>query len=279
MESNTPQLWRNYFPVPEKHMHKYDRGHALLVGADMWHTGATRLAATATMRMGAGLVSVACNIATLPFYAASLPMAVMTAHMETVEDLETLLVDPRKNAVLVGPGNGVGDTTRQQTLAVLQANKRTVLDADALTCFASSPKLLFSHITSECILTPHAAEFSRLFGAAGVAVGGDRLSAIVQAASLSKAVVVLKGYETLIASPRGQVVVNRNAPPWLATAGSGDVLAGLCLGLLAQGMPLFEAACAAVWLHGAAGERIGPGLIADDLPHQIPCVIQKILTV
>jgi NAD(P)H-hydrate epimerase len=197
------------------------------------------------------------------------PDALMRQPCEGVPDWRMAMADPRRNALLLGPGNGTGDATRLSVLAALGAGRSTVLDADALTAFAGDPARLFGAVAGPTILTPHDGEFARLFP--DLAEEGDKLARVRAAAARSRAVVVLKGADTVIAAPDGRAAINANAPPDLATAGAGDVLAGFCAGLLAQGnqaggMPVFEAACAAVWLHGAAATRAGTGLIADDLP-------------
>ena len=188
-----------------------------------------------------------------------------------LDGFRALLADNRRNAALIGPGAGVGGETREKTLAILGAGKRTVLDADALTSFAGDPETLFSAIRSPCVMTPHAGEFSRLFDPAG-----DKTERARRAARRSGAVVLLKGADTVIAAPDGRVAINANAPPQLATAGSGDVLAGIVLGLLAQGMEPFEAATAAAWIHGAAAGRFGLGLVAEDLLVTVVQVLQDL---
>ncbi|BBK42762.1 bifunctional NAD(P)H-hydrate repair enzyme [Allostella vacuolata] len=261
--ANAPGLWRAARRLRGADDHKYRFGHAVVVGGGRL-TGAARLAAHAAARAGAGLVTVAAPVAALAGYAAQPAALLLAADAE----IPALLEDPRRNAWLLGPGGGAGPALRTLAATVLAAGRATVLDADALTAFADRPADLFRAVRGPTILTPHDGEFARLF-----AVQGDRLARARAAAAESGAVVVLKGADTVIAAPDGRAAINGNAPPWLATAGTGDVLAGICVGLLAQGMPAFEAAAMAVWLHGAAGGACGPGLIADDLPAAIPAVL------
>jgi hydroxyethylthiazole kinase-like uncharacterized protein yjeF len=263
---NQPSWWLDRFPWTGAAAHKYERGHALVAGGGVM-TGAARLAARAAARVGAGLVTVASPESALPIYAAALT-GVIVQPMKEPGDFAALLSDKRRNAALIGPGAGVGRETRDRTLAILGAGKRAVLDADALTSFADQPAALFAAIAGDCVLTPHEGEFARLFDASG-----SKLGRACRAAKASGAVIVLKGADTVIATPDGRVAINENAPPELATAGSGDVLAGLVLGLLAQGMPAFEAASAAVWLHGDAARRFGTGLIAEDLIDMLPAAL------
>ena len=266
---NGPDLWAARYPWPRAESHKYARGHAMVMGGDRM-TGAGRLAARAALRVGAGLVSVACPPEAFAIYAAGSPSLIV----EPVADdaaFAALLADVRKNAVLLGPGAGVGVHTRARVLAALDAGKACVLDADALTSFAGAPADLLDHLNERCVLTPHEGEFARLFDAEG-----DKLTRARAAAARCGAVVLLKGADTVVASPDGRAVLNANAPPELATAGAGDVLAGLILGLLAQGMDAFDAACAAAWLHGEAAAQVGPGLIAEDLPDALPAVLRRL---
>ncbi len=270
---NGPDLWAGAYPWRGPEDHKYRFGHALLVGGDRM-TGAARLASRAALRVGAGLVTLACADHLLPLYALSTP-SVITAPLAGRGDFRALLADPRKNAVLIGPGNGVSRETRGRALAALAAGKRTVLDADALSVFEANPATLFDAIANSksdaVVLTPHDGEFARVFG--DLASGADRLARARAGAEAIGAVVVLKGGDTVIAAADGRAAINSNAPPELATAGTGDVLAGLVVGLLAQGMPAFEAAAAACWLHGEAARRFGPGLIAEDLSEALPGVL------
>jgi ADP-dependent NAD(P)H-hydrate dehydratase / NAD(P)H-hydrate epimerase len=244
--------------------HKYGRGHAVVVSGGPLNTGAARLAAVAALKAGAGLVTIAGSREALAVHAAH-----VTAVMLSDRELVPLLADARHNAVCIGPAAGVGDATRAQVLTVLASGAATVLDADALTSFGECPDTLFEAIARApdraVVLTPHEGEFSRLFKGL-LAVSESRLEAARQAAQRAGAIVVLKGPDTVIAAPDGRARINANAPPALATAGSGDVLAGLLTGLLAQRMDAFAAAGAAVWLHGDAARRFGRrGLTAESL--------------
>jgi ADP-dependent NAD(P)H-hydrate dehydratase / NAD(P)H-hydrate epimerase len=255
---NDPDWWFAHLPRPRLDSHKYTRGHALVAGGAMM-TGAARLGARSAARLGAGLVTVAAPEAVFHVYAAALT-GIIVQPIKSLDDFRRLLEDTRRNAALIGPGAGVGTETRDKALAILETGKRAVLDADALTSFADDPKTLFAAIRSPVVLTPHDGEFARLFDPSG-----SKLERARRAARQSGAVIVLKGADTVVAAPDGRVAINANAPPDLATAGSGDVLAGIVLGLLAQGMEPFAAAAAAVWLHGDAAGRIGAGLVAEDL--------------
>ncbi|MBM3488632.1 MAG: NAD(P)H-hydrate dehydratase, partial [Alphaproteobacteria bacterium] len=270
--ANDPALWSGLYPWPTIDGHKYDRGHALVLGGAVM-TGAGRLAARAALRIGAGLVTIASPRAAVPIYAGDLGSLIVRP-AEHPEDITALLADGRRNAVLVGPGAGGGDATRAAVMAVLATGRRAVIDADALTAFAGDAAVLFAALRGrEAVLTPHDGEFARLFGAER----GDRLARARAAAARAGVVVLLKGPDSVIAAPDGRAAINANAPRWLATAGTGDVLAGLVLGLLAQGMAPFEAACAATWVHGRAATIVGPGLVADDLPATVPAVLRELL--
>jgi hydroxyethylthiazole kinase-like uncharacterized protein yjeF len=278
--ANAPALWLDHIPVPQPCGHKYRRGHAVAVSGDHSHTGAARLAARGALRAGAGLVTIASPRDALAINAAS-NLAVMVREVDGAEALADWLADPRLNAIVLGPGGGVGPPMRDMVLAALLGERAVVLDADALTSFADAPEALFSAIKSRgpspTVLTPHEGEFARLFNrvvqATGISSKCERAEA---AAEASGAIVLLKGSDTVVASPRGRTSITENAPPWLATAGSGDVLAGFITGLLAQGMPGFEAASAATWLHGEAGSEAGPGLIAEDLPEALRAVYRRL---
>jgi hydroxyethylthiazole kinase-like uncharacterized protein yjeF len=266
---NGPALWGDKFPIPTAQGHKYSRGHAVVVSGGRAHTGAARLAATAALRGGAGLVTLATPREALDINAAA-SLAVMVRPIDAAAEFDAMLADPRFNAVAIGPGAGVGEHTREMALTALAGPCRVVLDADALTSFAGQTEELFAALAKNrnAVLTPHSGEFRRLFDKSlesDPAAAASKLAAARAAASIAGAVVVYKGADTVIAAPDGRAAINANAPPWLATAGTGDVLAGLIAGLLAQGMPSFEAAAAAVWIHGEAAAAAGPGMISEDL--------------
>ncbi len=233
-------------------------------------TGAARMAARAAARAGAGLTTIAVSSIALPVYAAALT-SIMVQPLAVPEDFVCLLDDQRYSALLIGPGAGTGEETRARVLAMLATGRPTLLDADAITAFADDPSTLEQAITGPCVLTPHDGEFRRLFDPSG-----DKLVRTRAAARRSGAVIVLKGSDSVITAPDGRAVINSNAPPSLATAGSGDVLSGILLGLLAQGMEPFLAAAAAVWLHGSAAAEFGPGLIAEDLTDLLPGVFRRL---
>ncbi len=277
---NCPALWAEHFPIPKLDGHKYARGHAVVVSGGLSSTGAARLAARGALRAGAGLTTIASPRDALAVNAAS-NLAIMVRPVDGAAELSGLLADRRLNAVVLGPGGGVGAPMRDLVLAALAGERAVVLDADALTSFAETPEALFAAIkargTAATVLTPHEGELARLFNRGGKpSDNSSKMDRAVVAAADCGAVVLLKGADTVVASPSGRVSIVENAPAWLATAGSGDVLAGFAAGLLAQGMPAFEAASAAVWLHGEAGNEAGPGLIAEDLPEALRAVYRRL---
>lgn len=281
---NSPALWRHGFPVPQPEGHKYTRGHCVVASGGLFTTGAARLAARGALRVGAGLVTIASPRDALAVNAAA-NLAVMVRPVDGAHELAEFLGDPRRNVVLLGPGIGVGKSTRDMVLAALAGKRAVVLDADALTSFAqeleggpqSEPESLIDAIRARkgiTLLTPHEGEFSRVFrGIADISNARSKLARARAAAAKTNAVCLLKGADTVVAAPDGRASVCENAPAWLATAGSGDVLAGFAAGLLAQGMGGFEAGSAAVWLHAEAALTAGAGLIAEDLPETLPRVL------
>ncbi len=273
--TNGPMRWR--LPKLQSDGNKYDRGHCVVVSGDELHTGAARLSAYAAFRAGAGLVSIAGARDALLVHANHVT-SIMLAEANDAAELASWLSDKRKNAVVIGPAAGVGLATRQRVLATLQSGAAIVLDADALTSFADDPEILFAAIKAlhkrDVVLTPHGGEFSRLFDLDGEQ---SKLELALQAAQISGAFVVYKGASTVIASPDGVAVINFNAPPSLAVAGTGGVLAGLIGGLLAQGMTGADAAAAGVYIHGKAANLFGkPGLIAEDLVELLPEALAEV---
>lgn len=266
---NNSALWLSQLSLANSLSNKYIRGSAMIIGGYPL-TGAARLAAMAVARVGAGLTTVIVPEIAFSIYAGALT-SVMVRAFKTSADFEKLINDKRISAFLIGPGAGVNDDTQHHTLSLLNTGKPIVLDADAISAFEKDLPSLRNAIKGVCILTPHDGEFSRLFK-----LSDDRIKSAKNAAGESGAIVVLKGSETIIAAPDGRVIVNHNAPATLATAGSGDVLAGIITGLLAQGMQPHFAAAAATWLHGEAANTFGLGLIAEDLPSQLPHVLNKL---
>ncbi len=270
---NAPELWADRLPHPAWDANKYTRGHASVVGGGAM-TGAARLAAAGARRAGAGMVTVVAPARATAFYAALQPGVILKpldAGRKGDAAFRALLADRRRNVFLVGPGNGVGAETRRRVLAVLKTGRAVVLDADALTSFQGKSRELFKAVKGSCVMTPHEGEFARLFR-----IGGDRLTRARAAARSSGAIMVLKGPDTIVAAPDGRAAIGENAPPTLATAGSGDVLAGMIAGLLGQSMDPFAAAAAACWLHGEAATEFGPGLIAEDIPEALPAVWRRL---
>ena len=277
---NIPQTWREAFPVPRIDGHKYARGHVIVVSGDIAATGAARMSARGSLRAGAGLVTLASPRDALAVNAAALT-AVMVRPIDTVVEFAELLADRRFNACVIGPGAGLGERTRNFVLTALSAKRGLVLDADALTSFAEAPDRLFEAIKAshdpQVVLTPHEGEFPRLFSdISNKHPLRSKLERVRAAAERSGAVVLLKGPDTVVASPDGRATIAANAPPWLATAGAGDVLSGIIAGLLAQGVAAFEAASIGVWMHGEAAREAGPGLIAEDLPEVMPAVFRRL---
>ncbi|MEX2648000.1 MAG: NAD(P)H-hydrate dehydratase [Alphaproteobacteria bacterium] len=262
--ANEPELWERALPWPGAEDHKYSRGHVLVIGGGATSSGAARLAALAALRAGAGAVTTVVGHDAAAVHAAQ-QTSVMIAVADDVIALRRQLADARRNALLIGPGAGTSAATRESVLALLATGRAIVLDADALTVFADDRETLLRALGPHVLLTPHDGEYRRLFPHQG-----DRLARARLAAEESGAVVLLKGADTVVAAPDGRAAINTNAPPWLATAGAGDVLAGLAVGLMAQGLDAFRAGAAAAWLHGVAAAALGPGLISEDLVDAIP---------
>lgn len=279
---NEPALWRAALPVPSVDTHKYRRGHVAVFSGGSDSTGAARLAAMAAARSGAGAVTVLSPGSAMHVNAAHLT-AIMLHKVDDAADLSAFVKARWPSAFILGPGFGIGQKALDFTLALLRDGGRSValvLDADGITAFRETPEALFeaaAHSGTALVLTPHQGEFARLFPDLAANEQLSKLEKARSAASRSNAVIIFKGADTVVAAPDGRAAINANGVPWLATAGSGDVLAGIVAGLMGQGMPVFEAASAAVWLHAEAGSRFGPGLIAEDLPLSLAAVFQALL--
>jgi NAD(P)H-hydrate epimerase len=267
---NGAPVWRSALPLPSASDHKYSRGHTLVVGGHAM-PGATRLASRAARRIGVGMLTVAAPREAHPFYLSDQP-GLIVRPMENAEDLAALLEDKRITAILVGSGLPPSAETRGLVETAIRSGRPVVIDGGGLTAFAGDPSGLARLGRADIVLTPHAGEFARLFP--NLDRVRDKVSRARDAARECRCTLVLKGADTVIASPGSAGAINMDAPAWLATAGSGDVLAGLVAGLLGQGAGPFEAAAAAVSLHGMAGAAFGPGLIAEDLPELIPEVLR-----
>lgn len=269
---NDPSLWGARFPWPSNAAHKHARGRLVVVSGEAWSTGAARLSARAGLRIGAGVVTLLSPPGALAVNAAHLE-AVMLAPFETDADLAVLA--DRAAAAMIGPAAGVGEATMRNLTALAGTGAALVVDADALTSFTHAPDELFARLDRDDVMTPHAGEFERLFPGL-LKRSPERIAAAREAARLAGAIVLLKGPDTVIAAPDGRTAVNLNGSPWLATAGSGDVLAGFIAGLAAQGMDSFDAACAGAWIHAECAAAHGPGLIAEDLPGLAPMVLKRL---
>ncbi len=280
---NVPDLWLQNWPYPAENSHKYNRGHVWVGAGGLEQGGAARLAARAALRSGAGLVTLSCPREALSAQASAL-QAVMVRGCDGLEDWARLLADQRRTVVVIGPGLGINpDETpliRAMIAQTVQAGRKLVLDAGALTAFAGEAdklKACLAHpaaLAGGCVITPHEGEFARLFQAETSILELESKAERARAAAVFlNCVVVLKGADTVIASPDGRMIIQAKAPVWLATAGSGDLLAGIIAAFLAQGVRADFAASMAVYVHSLAGERGGAYLIADDLPDLLqPCL-------
>ncbi|RWC57169.1 NAD(P)H-hydrate dehydratase [Mesorhizobium sp.] len=285
---NVPGLWLREFPVPAVDAHKYKRGHVGVFSGGPSATGAARLSAMAAARSGAGAVTVLSPGSAMQVNATHLT-SIMLRKIDDVADVEEFVGERRPSAFVLGPGFGIGEKTRIFGLALLASGQSQdaaaqldglVFDADAITSFLEAPDVLFEAArrpnAPALVMTPHEGEFGRLFPDIAVDKTLSKLDKARAAAARANATIVYKGADTVIAAPDGKAAINSNGAPWLATAGSGDVLSGIIAGLLAQGMPPFEGTCAAVWLHAEAGSRSGPGLIAEDLPLALLPVLRQL---
>lgn len=273
---NLPSLWKSHLPVLSWSSHKYERGYTVvLVGTA---TGAARLTAYAALRAGAGVVTLA-SPSHLSNIVASHVTCEMIKHINNADELQIYLKDSRITSVVLGPGMGISEQTRQMVSAALTSNKNVLLDADAISSFENLEIELFTLIakcTQSVVLTPHKGEFQRLFKSLNLASSSSKVDVTREAARQSGAVVVYKGADTVIAAPSGRCAINTNSPVGLATAGSGDVLVGTIAGWISQNVGDFEAACMGCWLHGEAATEFGPGLIASDIANEYPKILKKL---
>ena len=275
IKKNDPSLWINSFPFPVSSDHKYSRGMLLINVGPKFQTGAARLAGRSAMRVGAGAVTLVCDKETAEILEPQISIELISVIKEK-NDFQKILKDKRISSVLVGPGNGINDETKARTLMALAFVDNCVIDADAITCFEDNPEELFIDTYPHTILTPHEGEFRRLFGEQ-IASMKDKVLKCIEAAKIAGSIILLKGADTIIASPDGEIVINSSEAPYLATAGSGDVLAGIISSLVGKNkMRAFDAACAGAYIHSKLGELIGPGLIAEDIIDNIPLMIKKL---
>jgi hydroxyethylthiazole kinase-like uncharacterized protein yjeF len=267
-----PELWKNDLKPKAADQNKYDHGHVLVYGGEHL-TGAACLAAHGAMRVGAGLCTISATAKAANVYRSYLPV-IMVEDRRKTKDFRAQMKDRRRNAILIGPGAGQEqpDALRHIILKAARDGRPCVFDADALTVFKDQRRKFYRALGPHCVLTPHEGEFARIIPG----LQGTKAERARQAAQKSGAVVLLKGAETIIAAPDGRIAVNTNAPPDLATGGAGDVLSGMVVGLLARGVPPFEAACAAAWIHGRAAQMFGIGLMATDLLDRISAVLQEL---
>ena len=268
IKENNPELWKSELYLPSKEDNKYSRGHVLINGGKIDSAGAVKLAASAAARSLCGMVTVACTKQTLPIYAHYFT-SIMNKLVGTEQEFVQFIKDRKVTSILLGPGNGVDKYLKRLVIAVLKSKVPCVIDADAISVFKNDNQELLNDLHKNCILTPHEGEFQRIFQ-----FDGNRENSIAQVAKLTDATIILKGNETLVAN-KERIIINKNARPNLATAGSGDVLAGIISGLLASGMEGFSAACAGVYIHGQCGNKIGLSAVADDIIEVLPKVFEE----
>ena len=272
---NSPDLWIEQFPFPGNFDHKYSRGLVLINSGPVFKTGAARLAGRAAMRVGAGAVKIVCDKDAAYVLEPQISVELLSI-IKNKHEFQSLLKDKNISSVLIGPGNSISDETKARTLLALAFIDNVVIDADAITSFETAPEELFIDTYEHTILTPHEGEFKRLFGNEINNID-DKVLRTMEASKKAGSIILLKGSDTVIADPSGNVVINSSKAPYLATAGSGDVLAGIISSLVGKNkMSAFSAACAGSWIHSQLGELLGPGLIADDLVDNIPLIVKKL---
>jgi len=271
---NSPDLWKKYFPWKKTFGHKYSRGRVVVYGGDKEFTGATILSAQAALRTGTGSVKIICSKNTLQIYSIKFP-SVLKKEINNIYQLENFLKKEKITSFLIGPGAGSNKTIKEATKLILRKVKNVVLDADALTCFRGDLKSLYSLLNKDKIITPHIAEFHKIFP--NIKKNLSNIDKALIASSLIRSNIILKGPNTVIVSHNKKIVINEHASPELAVIGSGDVLSGLVVSLIGQKkMNPFLAGCAATWLHGDIARHYGKGLIAEDLVHGISSALKRL---
>ena len=272
---NSPNLWLSNFPWKRKNDHKYSRGKLVVVGGQSNMAGATILASEAALRVGIGSVKIICSKKTLPIYSLKFPSSLKEVIIN-LKSFKKLIIKEKNSVFLIGPGAGANQLTKERTKLILKNSKYAIIDADALTSFKKNPTKLYSLLDKNKIITPHIKEFHSIFPKISKKI--NNYEKIVKASKVCKCNIVLKGANTLISSPNGNIVINKHASSELAVIGSGDVLSGIIASLVGKNkLNPFLACCAAVWIHGDIAKKFGPGLIAEDIVKNIPKLLKKLI--
>ena len=274
LKINSSKFWLNKFPWKKKNDHKYSRGKLVIFGSQPNMIGSTILSSEAALRVGTGSVKIICSKKTLPIYSLKFP-SVLKEEINNLSLLKKLIIKEKNSIFLIGPGAGSNQLTKKKTKLILKHSKYAIIDADALTCFKKNPKELYGLLDKNKIITPHIKEFHTIFPMINKKI--TNYKKIVNASKICKCYIVLKGAETLICSPSGNIVLNNHTSSELAVIGSGDVLCGIIASLVGKNkLTPFLACCAAVWIHGDIAKKFGPGLIAEDIVKNIPNILKKL---
>ena len=274
LKINSSKFWLNKFPWKKKNDHKYSRGKLVIFGSQPNMIGSTILSSEAALRVGTGSVKIICSKKTLPIYSLKFP-SVLKEEVNNLSLLKKLIIKEKNSIFLIGPGAGSNQLTKKKTKLILKHSKYAIIDADALTCFKKNPKELYGLLDKNKIITPHIKEFHTIFPMINKKI--TNYKKIVNASKICKCNIVLKGAETLICSPSGNIVLNNHTSSELAVIGSGDVLCGIIASLVGKNkLTPFLACCAAVWIHGDIAKKFGPGLIAEDIVKNIPNILKKL---
>jgi NAD(P)H-hydrate epimerase len=274
LKINSSKFWLNKFPWKKKNDHKYSRGKLVIFGSQPNMIGSTILSSEAALRVGTGSVKIICSKKTLPIYSLKFP-SVLKEEINNLSLLKKLIIKEKNSIFLIGPGAGSNQLTKKKTKLILKHSKYAIIDADALTCFKKNPKELYGLLDKNKIITPHIKEFHTIFPMINKKI--TNYKKIVNASKICKCNIVLKGAETLICSPSGNIILNNHTSSELAVIGSGDVLCGIIASLVGKNkLTPFLACCAAVWIHGDLAKKFGPGLIAEDIVKNIPSILKKL---